>query len=161
MTRTLTLRTTTRRDLAAIDALLSVSYPALLRADYPPSVMVTAVPVISRAQPALLTCGTYYLIEDEGGTALAAGGWTPRSPGVGRIRHVATHPDALRRGLARTILSHALDTAREAGVTRMLCESTRTAVPFYAAMGFVETGPVTIPLRAGIDFPAIAMERAV
>ena len=49
MTDALTLRLSIRADLAAVDALLAHSYPRLLAADYPPSVLVTALPIISRA----------------------------------------------------------------------------------------------------------------
>ncbi|MEE4118580.1 MAG: hypothetical protein V2I65_06165 [Paracoccaceae bacterium] len=76
MAETITIRATGVGDIAAIDALLARSYPALLRNDYPPSVMVTAVPLIARARPELVTCGTYYVAEDIAGRVLAAGGWT-------------------------------------------------------------------------------------
>lgn len=47
---TLILRPATLDDLAAVDRLLADSYPRLLAADYAPSVLVTALPIISRAQ---------------------------------------------------------------------------------------------------------------
>jgi hypothetical protein len=47
--------------------------------------------------------------------------------------------------------------ARAAGVRRLHCLSTRTAVPFYAALGFDELGPADVPLRPGIVFPAVRM----
>lgn len=49
------------------------------------------------------------------------------------------------------------DAARGAGVVRMECLSTRTAVPFYTSVGFRVIGPVDVPLRAGIVFPAVQM----
>jgi hypothetical protein len=49
--------------------------------------------------------------------------------------------------------------ARDAGMRRLECLSTLTAVPFYAAMSFATRGPVTVPLAPGIDFPAVAMVR--
>jgi hypothetical protein len=51
--------------------------------------------------------------------------------------------------------------ARKAGCTALDCLSTRTAVPFYATLGFQTLGPVTITLRPGIEFPAIRMARAL
>lgn len=53
-------------DLSAVDALFAHSYARLIRADYPPSVLVTAVPRLARAQPALLASGRYWLAETEG-----------------------------------------------------------------------------------------------
>jgi hypothetical protein len=44
------IRATTKRDIAAVDALLARAYPRLLKGDYPPSTLVMAVPLISRAQ---------------------------------------------------------------------------------------------------------------
>ena len=108
------VRATTRDDLAAVDALLARSYPKLLKPDYPPSVLVTALPLISRAQPALLTSGTYYLIETDGGRLLGAGGWS-RDRQVrerGHIRHVVTDFTATRRGVGRLLLGHVLAEAR-------------------------------------------------
>ena len=51
--------------------------------------------------------------------------------------------------------------ARDAGITRLECLSTRMAVPFYAALGFRVLGPVEVPLRPGIVFPAVAMIRVL
>jgi GNAT superfamily N-acetyltransferase len=166
MDQTITIRPATAHDLALVDALLARAYPRLLRPDYPPSVLVTALPLISRAQPRLVTSGTYYVAEDATGALLGAGGWTAAMPGGGaevpgraNVRHVVTDDRAVRRGIGRAILSRAMDEARAAGMTWMHCISTRTAVPFYAAVGFHVLGAVTVPLAPGIDFPAVAMRR--
>ncbi len=162
------IRTTSAADLPAIDALLSVSYPVLLKADYAPSTLVTCLPLITRARPELLRSGSYYMAEDETGQALAAGGWTHGAPqggvgprDVGHIRHVVTHPDATRKGLARSILQRSFGAAKAAGVRWMMCQSTRTAEPFYTAMGFQRRGEIDILLRPGIAFPAVEMIRAL
>ncbi len=133
MAQTITIRPTTAADLAAVDTLLAASYPTLLKRDYAPSVLVTALPLISRANPALLRSGTYFIAEDAEGQALAAGGWTRSAPQggvglpeIGHIRHVATHPDHLRKGLAQAILTRVLSDALAAGVERMICQSTQT-----------------------------------
>jgi len=154
------VRPTTKADLAAVDALLARTYPKLLKADYPPSVLVTALPVISRAQPALLVCGTYYVAEEDG-AILGAGGWTPdkAEEGLGHIRHVVTDDRALRRGVGRAIMERSFAVARAAGITRMECWATRTAVPFYTAVGFHEIGPIDVTLAGGISFPSVRMLR--
>ena len=166
MTQTLTVRATTSADLAVVDALFARSYPALLKADYKPSVLVTALPLISRAQPRLLSSGTFYVIEDEDGTVLGAGGWSRAAPGgareaagFGHVRHVVTDHRSTRRGVGRALMTYVLDQARGAGLRRLACQSTLTAVPFYAACGFRALGEVAVPLRPGITFPAVAMER--
>lgn len=161
------VRVATLADVAAVDALLARSYPRLLRPDYQPSVMVLAVPLISRAKPALVTCGTYFVVE-LGGAIIGSGGWTLAHPGGGRtaqgtanVRHVVTDHRSVRRGVGRALIAHILSTARLAGVTRLECLSTLTAVPFYQAMGFVSRGPLIIALAPGIDFPAVSMARDI
>ncbi len=170
MAPNLFVRTAGPADLAAVDALLARSYPSLLAADYAPSVMVLAVPIISRARPELLSSGRYYLAFDGTGKLLGAGGWSAAAPGpsdrpqgqagpkrVGHVRHVATDPDALRRGVGRAIMKAAFDAAIGAGVTQMHCLSTLTAEPFYASVGFRNVGLAEVPLRPGIVFPAVQM----
>jgi GNAT superfamily N-acetyltransferase len=160
----ITLRTATAADIGGVDALLARAYPRLLKADYPPSLLVMAVPRIARAQPALVTSGTYHVATDEEGTILAAGGWTHAAPGsgglregTGNIRHVVTDDRLTRRGIGRALLTRVIDEARANGILRLDCLSTLTAAPFYRALGFAGDHPVTIPLGPGIDFPAIAM----
>ncbi|MFO1201686.1 MAG: GNAT family N-acetyltransferase [Tabrizicola sp.] len=168
MTQTLILRRAVPADLSAVDALLSRSYPRLLAPDYPPSVLVLAIPRISRAQPVLLASGTYFLAEDGTGRVVGAGGWTCAAPGslraagsadvrIGHVRHVATDPDVVRQGVGRRLMSRVMDDAREAGVEVMDCASTRTAVPFYAAMGFKIVDEMVVSLAPGVDFPAVRM----
>ncbi len=166
MTEALNLRLARPADLAAVEALLTVSYPKILAADYPPSVLVTALPLISRARPELLASGSYWLACDAGGSVLAAGGWTPGAPadgalraGIGHVRHVVCDYRHLRRGIAGRLMERAMGQARAEGIERLDCLSTRTAVPFYEALGFRALGPVEVALRPGIVFPAVRMER--
>lgn len=147
-------------DLPAVDALLARSYPKLLKADYAPSVLVTALPLISRARPELIGCGTYYVAEEDG-QILGAGGWTLDRirADKGHIRHVVTDDRALRRGVGRAILDLAMETARQSGVVELECASTLTAVPFYAAVGFECEHEMDISLAPGIHFPAVRMRK--
>ena len=114
-----TFRKSVPGDLAELDALFARSYPKLLKADYPPSVLVTALPLISRANPALLASGTYFVAE-ENGTILGAGGWTRdrREAQTGHVRHLVTDDRALRRGVGRAIMTCNFRDARAAGVRR-------------------------------------------
>jgi len=167
MSTTITIRPAGAPDIAAIDALLARSYPALLRRDYPPSTLVTALPLISRAQPGLVTSGSYFVAE-RGGAILGAGGWTWGAPQGGgalgprdmaHVRHVVTDHRATRQGIARRLFGIIFQTARSSGVGMLDCQSTLTAVPFYKAMGFVEIGPIEVTLRPGITFAAVRMQR--
>ncbi len=160
-TQVISLRTATEADIGPVDRLLSQSYTKLLKSDYPPSVQVTAIPLISRANPALVASGTYYVAESETGEILGAGGWTRsiKGPAVADVRHLVTHHRHLRRGIARRVLLGVFSEARLAGARRLDCLATRTAVPFYESMGFSVDAKVTIGLRPGIDFPAVRMLR--
>ncbi|MEL6808589.1 MAG: GNAT family N-acetyltransferase [Pseudomonadota bacterium] len=154
------IRPSTKDDMAAVDALLARTYPKLLKADYPPSVLVTALPIISRARPELLVCGTYYVAEEDG-EIRGAGGWTrdPKDKCLGHIRHVVSDDRKLRHGVGRALMEHSFAVARAAGVTRMECWATRTAVRFYEAVGFSKVGLIDVPLGDGIVFPSIRMMR--
>jgi len=159
-----TIRPATKQDFSAVDGLLSRAYPRLLKADYPPSILVTALPLISRAQPDLVACGTYFLVH-EGDALLGAGGWTPQAPGqggvtrgVGHVRHVVTDDRATRRGVGRALLDHIKASAKGQGLRRLNCLSTLTAEPFYAALGFKSIKPVMVGLAPGIEFASVEME---
>lgn len=162
---TLTLRTAETSDLDALDRLFGQSYPVLLKPDYPPSVLVTAVPLISKAQPTLIASRSFFVVCDDD-EIVGAGGWTmlapggkPGSRGIGHIRHVVTDHQRTRQGIGRKLLDYVITHAHASGMTQLHCQSTRTAVPFYSAMGFVPQGEIDIPLRPGITFPAVFMVR--
>jgi GNAT superfamily N-acetyltransferase len=164
MDTTLTIRRATQADIAAVDLLLADSYPRLLAKDYAPSVLVMAVPIIARAQPDLVASGRYFVGQDAGGI-IAAGGWSRSAPGggaatagTGHIRHVVTDYRHQRRGIGRALMGGVLADARRAGMVGMACLSTLTAERFYTSLGFRPLEPVMVPLRPGIDFPAIRME---
>ncbi len=167
MDTVITVRRAERSDLGAIDDVLARSYPRLLKNDYPPSVLVTALPLISRAKPELIASGTYFVAEADG-AVVGAGGWTPGAPPgqrslkrVGNIRHVVTDHRHVRRGIGRTLMSEIIHSAKSAGMLRLDCLSTRTAVPFYKTCGFEVVQEVLVPLQSGIDFPSVAMRMEI
>lgn len=163
----LTIRPAGRDDLASVDRLLADSYPRLLAADYAPSVLVTALPIISRAQPGLVLSGRYFVAVMQG-RVVGAGGWSAAAPGqgagkgadapgIGHVRHVVTDYQMQRQGVGRALMGAVLADARAAGMAGMDCLSTLTAERFYHSLGFRSQGPVLVALRAGIDFPAVHM----
>jgi len=158
------VRPATPADIGAVDALLGRSYGPLLRADYPPSTLVLALPRMARAQPRLLASGRYFVAEEDG-RMLAAGGWSTDPPGggpvvpeLGHVRHVATDARAARRGIGRAVKERVIDEAREGGARRLSSLSTLTAVRFYEALGFRTIRPVLLRF-GGADFPTVEMER--
>lgn len=163
LSESLTIRLATLRDVPQVDALLARAYPLLLRADYPPATLQAALPLIARAQPHLVGCGSYF-IAARGGVTLAAGGWTRAAPqgaegpeGLGHVRHVVTDPRHVRQGIGRALMRAVMGHAAAAGVHSLHCQSTLTAAPFYAALGFREVCRIDLRLRPGILFPAVHM----
>ncbi|NKB27651.1 MAG: GNAT family N-acetyltransferase [Rhodobacteraceae bacterium] len=164
---TLTIRPAASCDLAKVDALLASSYPVLLKPDYSPSVLVTALPLIARANLRLLSSGSYFVVLDQD-QIVGAGGWTWSAPhggvgprDMGHIRHVVVDHRRTRRGIGHTLMTRVVEDAASAGVGVLECLSTLTAVPFYSACGFHAIGPVEVTLRPGIGFPAVRMQRRI
>lgn len=159
------IRRATPQDGAVVSKLLATSYPILLKYDYAPTVLARALPSMIEAQPALLSSGTYYLVELKG-RVVAAGGWSWSAPTggsavgprtTGHIRHVVCDHKITRRGGGRVLMAHIFETARAAGVTDFECFSTLTAVPFYVAVGFEEVCLIDVKLSPGVYFPAVHM----
>jgi N-acetylglutamate synthase-like GNAT family acetyltransferase len=154
-------------DRQAVSDLFAQSYPDLLPQDYEEAVLMDALPLITKARASLLACGTYFVAEcAETDAIVGAGGWTDLSPSrgvsgtdLGHVRHVATRPDWLRRGVARSLIDVSLASAEAHGMRQMSCMSTYTARPFYEAMGFEETTEVELTLAPGVHFPAVQMRR--
>ncbi|SDY44428.1 GNAT family N-acetyltransferase [Citreimonas salinaria] len=163
MSRTLTIRTATIADTRALDGMFQRSFMTLLKTDYPPSALVSALPVIGHAQPALIRSGRFFVAE-QGARIVGAAGWSFEPPGgrpglrgMGHLRHVAVEPRHARMGIGSALVAHVMHQARGAAVIRMLCQSTRLAVPFYAAMGFTAQGETVLDLPGGVLFPCVAM----
>jgi N-acetylglutamate synthase-like GNAT family acetyltransferase len=155
-------------DLAQVDELLARAYPILLKPDYPASILVTAISRMARANPSLLASGSYYVAETRNGSIVGCGGWGLTNPNAPRrrqrlahVRHFATDPNLTRQGVARAIMARCLADVADYDVRWMECHSTRTAVPFYCAMGFEEVREMLVPLAPGVEFPAILMVRDV
>ncbi len=161
----ITLRVATPDDEAVLTALISLAYGALDRRAYGGRSLEAALPLMSRANPKLLSGRTYYVAEIAG-VPVGCGGWSFRAPGTGEtaegiahIRHFATHLGHARKGIARLLLDHCLNEAAHAGAVAMRAQATLPAEPFYASAGFRRIGDVQAQLGAGVVLPAIDMER--
>jgi GNAT superfamily N-acetyltransferase len=148
-------------DAAAVEATLRASYPTLMAPGYPADIFARALPPMVRANPALLRSGAYYLAEAADGPVAGCGGWSlvrpgapdaPIDPTLGHVRHFATHPAWVRRGVGRALFDRCVADAQGAGVRRFECYSSLGAEPFYAALE-----PVTIVLQPGITLPSVRM----
>jgi N-acetylglutamate synthase-like GNAT family acetyltransferase len=85
---------------------------------------------LTKPNPTLLASGTYYVAESAPGHLVGCGGWAtkgPRSDVVvereAHIRHFATHPAWVQRGIATSLLDRCFSDARLSGVRKLHCIS--------------------------------------
>lgn len=155
-------------DVARVTLLLKRSYPALMGPAYSPEILAAALPLMTRANPALLACGTYYVAETRNGAIVGSGGWTREQPGTGareaaggHIRHFAADPGYPRRGIGRTLIERSIGEASAAGIVRLDCFSSLNAVPFYAAFGFETLALIDVRLTEAVALPSAHMRRVL
>jgi N-acetylglutamate synthase-like GNAT family acetyltransferase len=146
--------------------ILDASYPVLMRPSYDEDVLVAAFPTMTRANKTLLRRGTYHLAESKDQLIVGCGGWSlkrPRTgelePGLDHVRHFATHPDWLGRGIGRAIYEMSEQEARAASVEQFEVYSSLNAEGFYAAMGFSPVRTFEMPLYQDLTIPAVLMAR--
>jgi N-acetylglutamate synthase-like GNAT family acetyltransferase len=158
------IRAASPADSDAVTALLVASYSRLLAASYDSDLLGRTLSHMTRANPTLLTSGTYYVAEREPGNLVGCGGWTPVRPGSGEIiegeahiRHFATHPEWVRRGVGTSLLARCFCDARSLGVRKLYCFSTLNAEPFYRASGFGAVRPIDVPMGPCLTFPGVLM----
>lgn len=160
----LRIRPATFADADAVEHLLNASYRELLAAWYPPSLLARALPRMTRPNPRLLRCGTWYVAIDSRGRLAGCGGWTPQrpgteetEPGVAHLRHFGTHPRSVRTGVGRSLAQHCFRNADDAGIRRFECWSTDAAEAFYASLGFRRVNRIEVPMGPGVALPSWLM----
>jgi GNAT superfamily N-acetyltransferase len=162
------VRTASPKDAEAVSGLLQASYQSLMAFGYEPVLFARAFPILAKANPMLLSCGTWYVAEvpNADGALIGCGGWTrqrpeapndPVDPAVGYIRHFATHPSSTRRGVGRALFGRCLTDARAAKVCSFECFSSLGAEAFYRALGFETVEPMNLALGENLTVPCIRM----
>lgn len=153
-------------DEKAVTTLLQASYGALMLAGYDQTVLADLLPIMARANPGLLSSGTYYLAETDTSDIVGAGGWTRERPGTGdilpgtgHIRHFGTHPDWIGRAVGKSLYKRCDIDARSVGIKRFECYASLNAVDFYARLGFKVIDRIDIPMGEDLVVPSIWMER--
>lgn len=77
------IRVATLYDAEGVSALLAASYPVFMKDAYDADVLKPAIALMTRAQPALLESGTFYVAETDSGQIVGCGGHRAlRLPGV-------------------------------------------------------------------------------
>jgi GNAT superfamily N-acetyltransferase len=167
--RGLSHRLATMDDLPELRALMTLSIRALIGA-YLDAAGVEASFEIMGVDSQLIEDRTYFAVECEGRIA-GCGGWSRRATLFGgdhsagrdarlldpavdpaRVRAMYTHPDFVRRGIGRLVLSLCEAAAAREGFRSLELVATVAGEPLYTAYGFavleriaVPTSTVTVP----------------
>ena len=168
MTASYVVRIATPDDAANVGRLLEASYPPLMAQAYDARTLLRALDLMTKANPALLASGTYYVAESPGGRTVGCGGWTLErpgtavtEPGLAHVRHFATDPSWARRGVGRAIFDRCESAARLAGVHAFECYSSLNAERFYAALGFRRVRYLDVQLTSDVLLPGVLMLREI
>jgi len=161
-------RPATPDDAGRIEELLEASYSTLMTASYDRAVLDMALPLMTRADPALLRSGRYYVCQAAEGDIIGCGGWSLERPGTGlvepglaHIRHFATHPACIGMGVGRVLYERCESDARLVDVDRFECYASLNAEPFYAALGFKTVKRIKIPMGDDLQFAVALMVRSI
>jgi GNAT superfamily N-acetyltransferase len=176
-TEALVFRAATLEDVPALRELIEASVRGLQGADYTPSQVEGALGTVYGTDRAMISDGTYFVVEHEGGI-VACGGWSKRRTAFGsdhspvkddrlldpqvdaaKIRAFFVHPTYARQGLGTRILKACEDAAETAGFTRFELTATLTGVPLYARHGYVEVETVCFMLPNGEPYSAVRMRK--
>ncbi|QJW92622.1 GNAT family N-acetyltransferase [Frigoriglobus tundricola] len=175
---TLPLRLATRNDLPRLHALIESSVRALSAGYYTAAQIESALRYVFGPDTRLIDDGTYFVIENEAGVLVAAGGWGRRRTLYGgdqmkaaadplldpltdaaRIRAFFVHPDWSRRGLARQLFERCAEDAARAGFCSLELAATLPGEPLYRALGFTPVSRTESPLPDGEMLPLVHMTR--
>jgi predicted N-acetyltransferase YhbS len=161
------LRAATSDDIAVVNHVVGASYASrAMSAFYSPNLYARALPLLRVVRPELVLSGTYYVAEDPSGSIIGCGGWTPYSPArprqlasavIGHMRHFATRPDWMGRGVGRAIVDLCVKDARAAGMAALHCDASLGAVAFYCSTGFTPLKHADILLGPDLNFPVLQM----
>ena len=177
MEGTLTHRLATHNDLESLKALMDAAIGELQKPFLDES-QITSSRAIMGLDTQLIDDGTYFVIESDGQLA-GCGGWSRRSTMYGgdqtpgrsaalldpakdpaRIRAMYTHPDHVRKGVGRLIISLCEAAARAEGFTRMELVATLSGEPLYRVCGF-EAYENIVDDRGGAGVPLLRMRKSL
>ncbi|MEQ8762966.1 MAG: GNAT family N-acetyltransferase [Planctomycetota bacterium] len=174
---TFTHRPATLDDVSALRELMELAI-AELQKGFLDEAQIASSRAIMGLDTQLVRDGTYFVVECEQVLA-GCGGWSRRKTLYGsdqssgrdaalldpktdaaRVRAMYTHPQFVRRGVGRLILSLCEAAARSEGFRRVELMSTLSGQPLYRACGFEPIGRLSDD-RGGVPVPLIRMGKAI
>ena len=165
-------------DLPALRDLMTLAIDRL-QAGFLDPAQVAASRSVMGLDTQLVADGTYFVVESADGRLAGCGGWSARRTLYGgdhstalrdaawcdpamdpaRVRAMYTHPDFVRQGVGRLILSLCEDAARAAGFSRTTMMATMAGEPLYAACGYWPVERVQSQAVDGVTVPLVRMEK--
>jgi GNAT superfamily N-acetyltransferase len=164
-------------DLPELRALMALSIRALIGA-YLDVAGVEASFEIMGVDSQLIEDRTYFAVECEGRIA-GCGGWSRRATLFGgdhssgrdarlldplvepaRVRAMYTHPDFVRRGIGRLVLSLCEKAAAREGFRSLELVATVAGEPLYAAYGFTVLERIAVPTSI-VTVPCARMAKPI
>ena len=174
----LQLRLATLADVPRLRELIEQSVRGLSVSYYSSSQIESALRYVFGPDTQLISDRTYFIVENDSGELVAAGGWSRRKTLYGgdqrktqadplldpatdaaRIRAFFVHSAWSRRGLARQLFDRCAADAARAGFRKLELMATLPGVPLYCALGFVEIERVADRLPDGEVITVIRMTR--
>jgi GNAT superfamily N-acetyltransferase len=174
-------RLATEADAEDIAALMAAAIGELQRGFLSPEQIAVAHSIMGLDRQ-LIADRTYFVVHAMNGGHLAAcGGWSRRATLYGgdhstsqrnaallrmgidaaRIRAMYTHPDFVRRGLGRYVLTICEEAAREAGFGKLELMATLAGEPLYRACGYLEIKRIISASVGGVDVPGLRMGKTI
>jgi GNAT superfamily N-acetyltransferase len=171
-------RIATMAELAELRALMTASIQKLIGAYLDPA-RVDASLEIMGVDTQLIEDGTYFVVESERRIA-GCGGWSRRATLFGgdhsagrnarlldpatepaRVRAMYTHPDFVRRGVGRLVLSLCEAAAAREGFRSLELVATVAGEPLYLACGFSIVERIEVPTSKSVTVPCARMAKPI
>lgn len=172
------LRRATLEDVGAIKALIERSAREVGTDRYTVLQMEAALLGAFGVDTQLIRDGTYLVVEAPDGCLIGCGGWSRRRTLFGgddradresgeldpqvdaaKIRAFFVHPQHLRKGIARALLSRCEAEACDAGFAKLELIATLTGVPFYAVSGYTAAEPFAYEAAPGVSIGFVPMTK--
>lgn len=171
----LTHRLACRDDLVLLKPLIDAAISELQKPFLDDS-QIASSRIIMGLDTQLIDDNTYFIVEADGQLA-GCGGWSRRttlyggdqSPGrsgtlldpakdAARVRAMYTHPEHVRKGVGRLILSACEEAARAEGFGKVELMATMAGEPLYRACGYMPVEKLT-DSRGGVAVPLLRMDK--
>lgn len=173
------LRPACEADIPTLERLIPLSVRGLQAATYTPAQMEAALGPVFGVDRQLIRDGTYFVVEF-GKLIVGCGGWSRRNAVFGgdrarkgedalldpaqdpaRIRAFFVHPDFVRRGIGRMLLTRCEEAIRMAGFREAVMVATLAGEPLYAAFGYAVVERYEVPLGEDLTLPVVRMAKPI